>query len=840
MLAFCHGTATVSGFITRGVHDSQGLDSLRSARHDIALKDTGPARTAAGFVLFSALETMLVNCLRGLLVAATDREKLLPFAPGRSPRRIAGFVLAMALLALPPAMAQAADTGSATASGGSATDGPTATTTTSTTAPESGSAVSRADIDHLIQILQDDKARGQLIEGLRAAAGEEPAPKTAATEPERPATRFLVSLGEAVTGVGRAVAQAGNFVRDFPRFYRWAEHRLSDPDTRDQLMLEIGQVVVILAVGGVVEFGLPLLYLAWRRRLERQTPATIWRRVPLALGFTLLRLLPIVGFWIASMAMVAVFRPDPLATLIAIALVNAHVMTAILSLVPFFLLAPTAPGLRLVKMTNRTARDIYGTIVTIIGVAAYGYFAAIAMGAAGLPPYIYEFLLDLLGVVVAGLLALRVWQCRPRADRQEPAEAPQTAVERSRSWIESIWHWPVLAYIAFALPVWLTRGGGGVLFLARATATTAFIAAVIAVVILGVHQLRGRLEVRTGRIHQRNASFGGRVKLYVHAVIWLILAAVAVIAILAVAETWGVPIMVWFATVGGERIVGSLISIAIITAVGLVLWELLNFGIERLIRPDDHTLEGMRRAARLRTLLPLFRQVSLGVLALFVVLISLSEIGIDIGPLIAGAGVVGIAVGFGAQAMVKDMLGGVSALVEDTMAVGDVVAAGGKSGVVELMTLRAIRLRDFDGTLHTVPFSDITVVSNSTKDFAFAVFRVNVAYNADIAEVQKIIARIVKKLREEPEFKARIWNDVEMLGVDSFGDLALTVLARVKVAPGMQWTVTRRFQGLLKEEFDRERIDMRSPTRSISLPSPTATMAPADIAAGEDEAPASA
>ena len=787
-----------------------------------------------------------MNCLRGLLIAATGREAHLPFRSARWPARTAGLVLVLALLTLPPALVQAADAGSATTSGGSATDTPTATTTTTTaTAPESGatatdSAVSRADIDHLIQILQDDKARGQLIEGLRAAAGETAAVKTETAEPEPPATRLLVSLGDAVTGVGRAVAQAGDFVHDFPRFYRWAEHRLSDPDTRERLLLEVGQVVVVLAVGGVVEFGLPLLYLAWRRRLERQTPATIWRRVPLALGFTLLRLLPIVGFWIAAMAMVAVFRPDPLATLIAVAIVNAHVVTAVLSLIPFFLLAPTAPGLRLAKLPNRSARDIYGTISTIIGVAAFGYFAAIAMGAAGLPSHIYQFLLVLLGVVVAALLALRVWQCRPRAGRPEAEEEPQTAVERSRSWLESVWHWPVLAYIAFALLVWLTRGGDGILFLARATATTAFIAAVIAVIMVGVRHLRARLEVRTGRIHQRNASFGGRVKLYVHAVIWLILAAVAVIAVLAVAETWSLPVMAWLATVGGERIIGSLISISIITAVGLVLWELLNFGMERLIRPEDQTLEGLRRAARLRTLLPLFRQVSLAVLALFVVLISLSEIGIDIGPLIAGAGVVGIAVGFGAQAMVKDMLGGVSALVEDTMAVGDVVAAGGKSGVVEVMTLRSIRLRDFDGTLHTVPFSDITVVSNSTKDFAFAVFRVNVAYNADIAEVQKIIVELVTRIRQEPEFKARIWDDVEMLGVDGFGDLAVTVLARVKVAPGMQWAVTRRFQGLLKAEFDRERIDMRSPTRSITLPPPTVTTAPAEATDGEDGASPSA
>ncbi|HWA44203.1 MAG TPA: mechanosensitive ion channel domain-containing protein [Hypericibacter adhaerens] len=741
---------------------------------------------------------------------------------------------------------QAADAGSSTVSGGGSSDTPTATTTSTTetspapaTAPDS--AVSREDIDHLIQILQDDKARGQLIEGLRAAAGEEPAAKTEAPEPERPATRFLVSLGDAVTDIGRAVSQAGDFVRDFPRFYRWAQRRLSDPDTRDQLLLEIGQVVVILAVGAIVEFGLPLLYAGWRRRLERASPATILRRIPLAVGNTLLRLVPIIGFWVAAMAMVAAFRPDPLAVLIAVALINAHVVTAFLSLIPYFVLAPTAPGLRFARLPSPAARSLYRTISTIIAVGAFGYFAAIAMGAAGLPPHIYEFLLDVLGVVVAGLLALRVWQARPRnsiaaIEAAEPAS--QTAVQRSRYWIEAVWHWPVLAYIAFALLVWLIRGGNGVLFLARATASTAFIVALIAVVLLGVRQLRSRLEVRTGRIHQQNASFGGRVKLYVRLVMWLILAAVAVIAILAVAETWGVPILRWLAAIGGERIIGSLISIAIITAVGLVLWELINFGMERLIRPDDHTLEGLRKAARLRTLLPLFRQVSFGVLALFVVLISLSEIGIDIGPLIAGAGAVGVAVGFGAQAMVKDMLGGVSALVQDTMAVGDVINVAGKGGVVEWMSLRSIRLRDFDGTVHTIPFSEISIVSNSTKDFAYAVFRVNVAYDADIGEVQKIIAEIVKRMREDPAFKAKIWSDVEMLGVDSFGDLAVTVLARVKVGPGQQWDVTRRFQRLLKEEFDKDNIAMRSPARSISLPPPGQPTSESPSPEGEAPAPA--
>src|SRR5262249_37349146 len=152
--------------------------------------------------------------------------------------------------------------------------------------------------------------------------------------------------------------------------------------------MEIGEVVVILAVGALVEFALPLLYRNWRRRLEQKVPATIWRRIPLALGYMLLRLLPLIGFFLAALAMGAAFRPDKIATLIAVALINAHVVSAVVCLIPLFVFDPPAPGLRFSKLSDNAARDIYNTIATIIGVAAYGYFTAVAMGAAGLPNHI--------------------------------------------------------------------------------------------------------------------------------------------------------------------------------------------------------------------------------------------------------------------------------------------------------------------------------------------------------------------------------------------------------------------------------------------------------------------
>jgi small conductance mechanosensitive channel len=219
--------------------------------------------------------------------------------------------------------------------------------------------------------------------------------------------------------------------------------------------------------------------------------------------------------------------------------------------------------------------------------------------------------------------------------------------------------------------------------------------------------------------------------------------------------------------------------------------------------------------------MPLFDRITFLALAAAVILIGLSELGIDIAPLLAGAGVVGIAVGFGAQALVKDVLGGMSAILEGSMSVGDIVTVGDKSGVVENMSLRMLKLRDFDGTVHTIPFGEVTRISNLTKDYSYAVLRIPVSYKADIEQVQETIKSIVGGMRADPQFKGMILDDVELHGIDSFSDTAVLALARVKVAPARQWTVTREFHVRLKEEFDRQGVGLAYVQRTLTVASGT-------------------
>jgi moderate conductance mechanosensitive channel len=183
--------------------------------------------------------------------------------------------------------------------------------------------------------------------------------------------------------------------------------------------------------------------------------------------------------------------------------------------------------------------------------------------------------------------------------------------------------------------------------------------------------------------------------------------------------------------------------------------------------------------------------------------------------LLAGAGVVGLAIGFGAQTLVKDLITGLFILVGDTVRVGDVVDLSGKAGVVEAISMRTITLRDYNGNVHTIPYSSIDVVTNMTKDFSFYVFDVNVAYKEDVDRVVEVLREIDSKLRREWPYRRLILEPLEIAGVDAFRDSAVLVKARIKVRPGEQWKVGREFNRRIKRRFEEAGIEIPFPHQKL-------------------------
>jgi moderate conductance mechanosensitive channel len=222
-------------------------------------------------------------------------------------------------------------------------------------------------------------------------------------------------------------------------------------------------------------------------------------------------------------------------------------------------------------------------------------------------------------------------------------------------------------------------------------------------------------------------------------------------------------------------------------------------------------LDDLERIKRLNTLEQVSRYVVTVLIMLVTVMLVLSELGISIAPILAAAGVLGIAVGFGAQSLVKDYFTGLFLLLENQVRQGDVVHIADKSGLVEEMTLRYIRLRDFEGSVHYVPNGTIGTVTNRSRGYAYAVIDIGVAYREDVDEVYALMREVAAAMRADPELGAKIEDDLEISGVDQWADSAVVIRCRFKVKPLEQWGVRRAFLYHLKQAFDAAGIEIPYP-----------------------------
>lgn len=232
-------------------------------------------------------------------------------------------------------------------------------------------------------------------------------------------------------------------------------------------------------------------------------------------------------------------------------------------------------------------------------------------------------------------------------------------------------------------------------------------------------------------------------------------------------------------------------------------------------------MNGVEERKRLDTIDRIFGYVASVVIGVITGMVVLAELGISIAPFLATAGVVGIAVSFGAQSLVKDYFTGFVMLIENQIRVGDVVDVGGKSGSVEEVTLRYIRLRDGEGTVHFVPNSSITTVSNHSRDFAYAVVDIGIGYDANLGDTYEVIKRAGAELRKDAELSSKILEDIQILGVTALADSAVTVRVRMKVIALEQWGVRRAILAKLKQAFEQAGIDIPFPQRVVRIANQT-------------------
>ena len=257
------------------------------------------------------------------------------------------------------------------------------------------------------------------------------------------------------------------------------------------------------------------------------------------------------------------------------------------------------------------------------------------------------------------------------------------------------------------------------------------------------------------------------------------------------------------------------LRIILIVVIMVIAFRLIRGAMRKLETLLKGALPTPAQVKRAETLSHVVRDVGRMAIMAVSALMILSELGLNLGPLLAAAGIGGLAVGFGAQNIVKDVLSGFFILLEDSIGVGDVVEIAGVGGLVEEVRLRTIRLRDLSGNVHVVPNGSVDKVKNMTKDYSYYLFDLGVAYREDVDEVMAVVQEIAEGLRADESFAADILEPLEMLGVDQFADSAVIIKCRIKTVPIKQWRVGREMNRRIKKTFDAKGIEIPFPHHTL-------------------------
>ncbi|MBL6929690.1 MAG: mechanosensitive ion channel [Rhodospirillales bacterium] len=683
-------------------------------------------------------------------------------------------------------------------------------------APVQAQPVAAEDLTKLVETIEDDAKRAELLGQLRAlievAGGA--AQKDDASQSLGP--RIISTLSESAAEASRQLVNAVDRFTDVPILLDWVRAQASDEEARTSWLVALLKLAIIIAVGFAAERLGRFVLARPRRAVEAYVTESVVTRVPVLLARTVLDVLPVVAFAVAAYVMLPLISPSAKTQVMVVTFLQAYLLARALFILMRMLLVPTVPTLRVFPLSGETANYLFIWSRRLISVWVFGYFLAEAAYFLGLPSGGRTGLLRLVGMTVTVMVVVFILQNRPAVSAWLHARINQAwRGAKYLRWLADIWHVPTAIYVVVVYVVWALDVEGGFEYLFRATLVSALIMAFAKVVSLGLRRAVERGFAVRPEVRARFPTLEARVNRYVPVIHLVLRSVLLVIVAFALMQAWGITVFDWLNSPTGRRVIGSAFSIGFVVVAALVLWEGVSTAIERYLARTDTEGHLIERGARARTLLPLLRNVIMVVLLVMVALIVLAEIGINIGPLLAGAGVIGLAVGFGSQKMVQDIITGAFILFEDTISVGDVVTAGGLTGVVDRLSIRSIRLRDLSGNVHTIPFSSVDTVTNMTKEFSMAVIEAGVAYRENVDDVMAELEKLGAEMREDAEWGPLILEPLEILGVDALADSAVVIKARFKTVAMKQWAIRREFNRRMKNRFDELGIEIPFPHQTI-------------------------
>ena len=563
------------------------------------------------------------------------------------------------------------------------------------------------------------------------------------------------------------------------------------------------------------------------------------RRLGLAVVRFVLDLLPVLVFALVG----HLLGGSPLAgsaqaRLVILALVDSYALWRFILCLGRMLFAPEHRSSRLLRMADPAAAWASRWLARIAAVAVFGYGIGQVGLLLGLSQPAYEGLMKILGLVNHIFLAVMVLQKRRVVRRWLRApEGSHGPFARLRNTLAPVWHWIALALLAGEWLVWAVELRNGYSAMIRTFVLVALVATGARIALTELHGALERAMHPRPEIAERYPGLEARLARY-HPILSALVQTLVLLAALGVLlELMGVAVVGWVAgSMLGQRLASSIGTIAVTVMLALAVWEGVNASLQRhlaRLAREQHAA----RAARLRTLVPLLRAALISGIGAIAGLTVLSQIGINIAPLLAGAGIIGVAIGFGSQKLVQDLITGIFLLLENAMQVGDWVTVSGLSGSVENLSVRTIRLRAGDGSVHIIPFSAVTSVTNTNRGLGNAAVLVTVSFAEDTDRVGAELKAIADAMRQERPYSTMMLSDLQLWGVDKVDGAAVTLTGQIPCTDTGRWPVQREFNRRVKRRFQELGITLYNPSQSLLIappPGPGASVAtaPADAAGG--------
>jgi small-conductance mechanosensitive channel len=559
----------------------------------------------------------------------------------------------------------------------------------------------------------------------------------------------------------------------------WARLRSQLPGS--ELLRLVGSLAVFLAGGIGTQMLFYRLARPWREHFNALTLANPRERAAAVCERLLFATLIIAAFTAGSMGAFLLFEWPPLTGSIILGYLLAFLVVRLAATSTRFFLAPSAERLRPVPVCTETAWFWHRWVARLVGLAAIGWQTLLTLRAFGMSEPGLDVLLQLLLLLMACLGIWIVWTMPTvsgAAARRLRGPVPRLVMSLAL----------VLDWLLFLMGA--TALGWTLLILAAVPAAIYLLGSSASFVMLG----RWDDAADDRSAHQAIAERA-------------IQALVVVLAAMAMVHVWEIDLTrMTNMDTPMTRIARGLLEALVILVIADLLWQVVRVLIDTRLAGDALSIDSLdddalRRRARLRTLLPVLRNFAFFIVLVMALLSALAAMGLQIGPLLAGAGVVGIAVGFGAQTLVRDILSGVFFLLDDAFRVGENIESGAIRGTVESFSLRSVKLRHLNGQLHTVPFGDLKAITNYSRDWVVENLHVVVTYDSDLELLDQLVETVSDDLMADPAMAPEMIEPLRSLGVQAMIDTGMQIGLMFKTRPGHQFAVRRVVFGRIRAAF---------------------------------------